>query len=136
MANEYGEYLDARSSGTQAEWSGCCVRFESDWPWPVIHVNSTHIAIGVQGVRVNDAGDLEIKHDGGPIVTMIASPDETLVTRGISVGLSRGGGTTVARFYDSKLGRQLDLSNLSDWRRVNGPWSNLWLAWLNITGRP
>lgn len=134
MADEHGEYMDARKSDTQVEWSGCCVRFDSRWGFPRLHVNSSHISVGVRSVRVNESGDMEIKHDGGPVVTMIASPDETLVAKNIQVGLSGGAGTTIARFYDGNLGRVLDLSNGRDWLRIHHPWSNLWLAWLNVTG--
>lgn len=134
MSNEYGEFMDSRDCGTQVEWAGCCVRFSSRWGYPEVHTNSTHISVGVKSVRVNEAGELQIEHDGGPIVTMIASPDETLVAKNIQVGLSRGGGTTIARFYDGNLGRILDLSNGSDWLRVHDPYANLWLAWLNVTG--
>lgn len=133
--NEYGDNMDARDSNTTTEWSGCCIRFDSRWGYPTVHANSQHISVGVKSVSISDSGNLEIKHDGGPIVTMIASPDETLVEKNIQVGLSGGGGTTVAKFYDGNLGRLLDLSNGSDWLRLYGQWSNLWLAWLNVTSR-
>ena len=135
MTNEHGKYMDSRNSGTETAWSGCCVRFDSRWGYPTVYANSQHIAVGVKGVKISDAGHLEISHEGGPIVTMFASPDETMVGKGIQVGLSGGGGKTTAKFYDATLDRYLDLSKGADWLRLYGEWSNLWLGWLQVVER-
>lgn len=134
MSDEYGDYMDSRAGAAKMEWSGCCIRFSDRWGTPAIHANSQHIAVGVKSISINSDGNLEIKHEGGPIVAMFASPDETIVGKNIQVGLSGGGGTTVAKFWDGELGRYLDLGLGRDWLRIHGAWSNLWLGWLQVTG--
>lgn len=135
MANEYGDFMGSRNSETKTAWTGGVIRFDSRWGYPRVHTNSAHISVGIKDVSINDRGELVVKHEGGPVVTMFASPDETLTTKGISVGLSGGGGLTKARFYDSRIGRQLDLSDGGDWLRIYGRYSNLWIGWLTVVAR-
>lgn len=95
----------------------------------IIHANSAHITIGVQLVRIQPDGDLEIVTDGSmtPVTTCSSDADETLAPRGISVGFSVGP-TTVARFGKEGVGK-LDLTNQAHYDMLAGPYSNLWAQW-------
>lgn len=90
-----------------------------------IHANSAHYCVGVQGVSVNcTSGALVLKvHTVGPIVSIAVSPDETLVSRGISCGASGGMGTISIYCYD-RYGRVKAYSS-----KMYGAYSNLWVGW-------
>ena len=133
MANEYGPYMDSRAS-TQPTMSGFAMRFDDPTGAPRVHANAQHISVGVRDITVTDRG-VEISHDGGPIVSMVVTPDETLIERGLKFGLSGGGGNTVLRIWDEKASRYLDLRKSADWDRVRGPYCNLWIVWLHALGR-
>lgn len=110
--------------------SGAVIRFD-----PVegiyVHANSTHYNRGIDGVSINSEGRLYIDHYDAPIVTMNCAPDETIGgERGIITGLSGGGGNTEIRFFDTRLGRNLDMGVTSDFNRVASTYSNLWCWFL------
>lgn len=87
---------------------------------------------GVKKAYVDENGNLHLDGAGGQVVSMYASPDETLVSRGVQVGLSGGANNTVATFYSSKLGRTLDLNPGTDWKQVYGTYSNLWVGFTHL----
>lgn len=110
--------------------TGGCVRFTKDGPQ--IHHNETHTSSGIRSVSIDDRGRLEVKHAApGPIITMNANADETLVARGIAFGCSGGGGTTI--IVASGKDGQLDLNDPDDYKKVAGTYSNIWLYWLHAT---
>lgn len=148
MANEYGSFQDAENPDNEWTLRGCVIRLEPgsvnsdgtfDSGGPRVHANSAHIAVGVEGVKVNSSGYLELELDGGPITAILATPDETLTARGIWCGPSGEASITKLRFYKVGTGA-LDLTDQSDWDAVAGSLSNVWLAWLTCgtrgTGQP
>lgn len=116
--------------------SGCTVRFGD--AGPVVYTNAMHYVVGCEAVSVDSQGRLVITKtdDLRPIVTMYASPDETLVARGISVGLSGGARTTIGVVYDSRAGRVLNLNAAADYARISGEYANLWVGWVNADPSP
>jgi hypothetical protein len=65
------------------------------------------------------------------VIYCVASPDETLVARGITAGCSNG--SHLVRLRLVKVGTDgqpapLDLNNEIHWDRVSGPYSNLWIS--------
>lgn len=97
-----------------------------------VHTDDKHYSKGIEAVSVDSSGRLRINHENpGPIFgQMIAQGDETITgLRGILVGPSGGGGAaTTLTLYDTKLGRDLDLNNPSDYSRVAGSYANVWFA--------
>ena len=136
MVNEHGRFMDSRTAGTPLVVSGCVVRFDSRRGYPRVHANEAHVAVGVKNVYVNDYGHLEIDHEGGPVVTLWCSPDETLVGKGLRFGASGGAGITVVKTYDERERRYLDLNVGRDWLKLHDPWANLWVGWVHAIGRP
>lgn len=135
MANTW---LRSAVPGNQILMSGAVIRFSDPDGWPSIHANGAHVGAGVESVRVNpDNGRLQVfqtikdpaRH---PIIFAFAQSDETLGGRGITVGASGGTADTEYVFFDSKLGRPLDLRNYSDRMRMQGKNSNVWLGWCHM----
>lgn len=125
----------AATTDSHASWAqdsevittGGVVRFYSDGP--AVHENAQHAASGIRSVHISDRGHLVITQTYAlPVVTVIAQSDETLVKRGISAGISGGVSDSHVAFYDSRLGRELDLTDPADYRRVVGPYANLWFS--------
>ncbi|MGB6021665.1 MAG: hypothetical protein WBG89_04985, partial [Ornithinimicrobium sp.] len=125
------EFRVERGSVCTAD-SGGVIRFSSRWGYPQVHTNASHVAVGVSRAYVNTDGNVTIENTGGPVVSIVADPDETLTERGVSVGLSGGSGETIATFYSSKLGRALDLNRGTDWKQVYGTYSNLWVGFTHV----
>lgn len=108
--------------------TGGCIRFTNDGPW--VHHNETHTSSGIRSVSIDDQGRLEVKHASpGPIITMGADADETLVARGVAFGCSGGGGTTRIQAADKN--GPLDLNDPDDYKRVSGTYANVWVRWLH-----
>lgn len=108
---------------------GGCIRLYDTGPeW---HINSHHIAVGFDTTsppQITPAGDLLVQLDpGGPVVSAIAAPDETLAARGITLGISGAVSTCTVRMSQAGYGR-LDLSEPDDYARASGANSNLWLV--------
>ncbi len=101
---------------------------------PYVHANRAHVNRGVRAVWVNrDNGHLEIEHFFAPVVTMNCPGDESIgAGRGIITGVSSGTGITQVRFFDTRIGRNLDLRSSSDYARVASTGSNLWCHWLQV----
>lgn len=136
MANEHGEGMHSSDSVEIVE-SGGCLRFDSRWGYPRVHVNSTHASVGIRSVSIDKEGNLEVIHDSpGPIVTMWADSDETMIGRQITAGCSGGGGRTKIKLYDNRDQRYLDLNVGRDWLRLHDRWSNLWVGWKHLKGNP
>ena len=130
--------------GNQTLVSGCVIRFlPEDDGRPSIHANGAHRCAGVDSVRIDRAGQVEVIQtitDPGknPILFAQCQADETLGgQRGIICGASGGTASTRFRLYDSRLGRTLDLRSSADRARVEGKNSNLWVGWFhtNWTGQ-
>lgn len=101
---------------------------------PYIHANGAHVNRGVRAVWIDpDSGHLQIEHYPAPVVTMGCPGDESIAAgRGIITGVSSGTGITQVRFYDTRIGRDLDLRSTSDYTRVASTGSNLWCHWLQV----
>ena len=96
-----------------------------------LHTNATHHSVGIESVGANADGDLYVKRfSGGAVVSLSASPDETLCARGITAGVSGGGINSVIRLYN-RAGKRLNLNNASDYAEIASPWSNLWVTYIN-----
>lgn len=131
-------YMRDAVPGSDVKFSGCVVRFSNPDGTPSIHANGAHISAGVQSVYINRHGELQVVQTvsgpaENPIIFAFCQPDETLSTRGIIAGASGGTGSTRFRFYDTKLGRQLDLTNYNDRMRMQGKNSNIWLGWVHTS---
>lgn len=149
MADEYGPYRDAIAPDIEWDLRTCVIRFEPgivngdgtfETGGPYIHANETHVSVGVVDVHVTSAGQLEVINDGGaPIGSIVCTPDESLVGRGIDLGPS--GGAPGTRFTARQEGVGiLNLTQQSDWDAIAGETCNVWLAWLTpavrSSGRP
>ena len=122
--------------GNGAVATGVCLRLYASGI--EVHTNSGHVNNAVTGFGEDGSGGspydasgrLIIKHSApGPIIAMSASPDETLVKLGVSAGLSGGSGTTVVQFV--KDGSPVDLRDSTQYASISGPYSNLWISWIN-----
>lgn len=128
-------YITAAEDGADTTVSGCVIRFSENAP--TIHANGAHRCAGVESVHITDLGSIEviqtIKDPGAnPIIFAIAQGDETWAARGLIVGASGGTADTEYYVYDSRINRQLDLSNPADYDRIQGKWSNIWLGWFHV----
>lgn len=121
-----------RPSADDPVLAGCVIRFDErsadGLTVPRVHVNEGHACVGVDAVRVDAAnGDLLIDNVvPSPIVSVLVSPDETLVGRGIDCGGSGGGGLTRIACHDDGGRVRLDSAD------VYGPASNLWVFWMAL----
>lgn len=121
------------------ETIGGCIRFYNGGPeW---HINDAHATVGFNTSTppvVEDDGDLTISilSPTKPVVALLAVPDETLTTKGITAGGSGGVGHVTIRFFDHHLGRQLNLADSDDYKRIRGQHSNLWIAVTRLVQRP
>ena len=96
-----------------------------------LHTNKTHHSVGIESVGANADGDLYVKRfSGGAVVSLSASPDETLCARGITAGVSGGGINSVIRLYN-RAGKRLNLNNASDYAEIASPTANLWVTYIN-----
>lgn len=109
------------------------VRIDSRGPY--LHENDAHALIGVESVKVNGEY-LEIKlSNSNPVASVIISPDETVGgERGIIAGGSGGVSNVKIALFDTKIGRRLNMSNSSDYRRAAGVYSNLWVTVIHYVG--
>ena len=108
--------------------TGGCIRFTNDGPQ--VHHNDTHTSSGIREVSINDQGRIEILHTSpGPIITMSANADETLVSRGIAFGCSGGVGRTL--LIAAANGKRLDLSQDDHYALLRGTAANVWVHWLH-----
>lgn len=67
-----------------------------------VHNSSGHASLGITGVTVDGNGNLVVHHDWKPgelILYARASIDLQLAERGISAGVSGGGGSSVVGLY-------------------------------------
>lgn len=109
--------------------AGGCIRFAEAGPrW---HQNPSHVTVGidVDSLRIS-GGDLwfTLRPPHLPVVAAIATADETLITRGISAGVSGGYDRCMVRFHRAGDGR-LDLG--THYRHLVGRTANLWVAVLS-----
>lgn len=84
-------------------------------------------------------GRIKVTHPRAGVCTHISvMGDESVsATRGIIVGASGGGASTELELYDTRLGRNLDLTSDSDYARVASAWSNIWFAvWQVVEDTP
>lgn len=136
FANQY--MVGARPAGNML-FSGCVIRFSDPDGWPSIHANGAHMSAGVSGVEVASNGRLRVWQTlkdpaRYPVLFAFVQTDETLSSRGIMAGASGGTGDTEYVFYDTRLGRALDLTQRSDRMRLQGKNSNAWLGWVHANG--
>ena len=111
--------------------TGCVIRFY--YAGPTIHENGAHACTGATAVYVQPNGSMRIEQTrSAPVVSVVAQADETLVRRGITAGVSGGVHVSDVTFYDDHLGRMLDLSDPADYRRLVGPYANLWISWTQV----
>ena len=136
LALAAGGFVAGHSSSFTGEatvTTGCVVRFYSSGP--ALHQNGAHACTAATGVWVRDNGVLVIDQTHtGPVVSVTAQADETLVARGVQAGVSGGVSDAHVTFYDSRLGRVLDLTDPGDYRRIAGAYSNLWFQVTQISG--
>lgn len=112
--------------------SGAVIRFDPRLG-VYVHANASHTNRGIRKVYLTTSGNLRVEHYKAPVVTMTCAADETVGgERGILVGLSGGGGLTEVRFFDTRLGRNLDLNRSTDYARIASAGSNIWCSWLQI----
>ena len=119
--------------------SGCVIRFSNPDGSPSIHANGSHRCAGVKSVGINEYGEIRVTQTvtdpaANPILFATCQADETLGgQRGIICGASGGTGETRFRLFDTRLGRQLDLTRQADRDRVQDKNANLWVGWLHTT---
>lgn len=113
--------------GTPVTVAGGCIRLDKDGPY--LHENSSHSAIGISKNVCVERDFIRVNlTKSGSVVTAMVNVDETVGgTKGIVGGASGGVGYVMIRFFDTKLGRPLDMSNSSDYNRISSSLSNIWL---------
>lgn len=132
-------YITDAVAGSDVKVSGCVIRFSNADGTPSIHANGAHRCAGVESVRIDGAGQIEVIQtvsgpSENPILFAMCQTDETLGgKRGITCGATGGTGDTSFRLYDTQLGRPLDLRYPADRDRVQGPVSNLWVGWFHTS---
>lgn len=141
---------DTPALGTQAEMQagrvpvivGGCIRLYPasplGTPRPQWHVDEGHHTVGINYANNNSNPDRPRIDESGflvfntlnrsPIISATAAMDETLSSKGILAGISNGTYLVRIRFYDTKLGRPLDLNVESDYARLAGPYNNVWVT--------
>lgn len=93
-----------------------------------LHVNSTHHSVGINSVKINSSGNLEIATENvSPIISVNVSPDETLAQKSVIAGASVGNTKTIIKF--SKNGKPLNLNKAADYKLIASDVSNLWVQW-------
>lgn len=101
---------------------------------PAFHLDDDHWESGIDTSippAIDASGFLVIyTKEKNAVISCEASPDETLVARGITAGCSNG--SHLVRFRLVKVGLDgqpapLDLNEPIHWSRVSGPYSNLWV---------
>lgn len=108
---------------------GCVLRITPGGLY--FHTNTAHYNVGCVGAWIDpELGDLRISHEyWGPVMSINVQGDETITgTRGIVAGASGGTDGTRVVFYDTALGRKLDLRNGSDYGRLASTGSNIWFS--------
>lgn len=120
---------------------GCIRLYETG---PVWHVDTDHHTVGIDPTvnpTIDGSGLLTFYTLAkNPIIGCSINPDETLVARGISAGLSNGTHLIRIRFYKDGIsgadGAPLDLNNPVHWSRVSGIYSNLWVTLIHNVEDP
>lgn len=111
---------------------GCCIRFDTKnadgtLVVPRIHEDDKHQSLGVTGLNVNTAGNLEIFTDPGAatqVVTCFTNPDETMTRAGVTCGPSGGLTETTIKF-------NLDgVPVRADDEQLHHTYANLWCFWV------
>lgn len=130
-ANTSYQFTNEQVPTTDIKISGGVIRID-----PVqgvyLHTNSSHHSVGIKSVGINpDNGYLFIeRYNGDAIVSVVATPDETLSAKGITFGPSGGGKITYLKLYNRN-GQLLDLRKQSDYDQVASSVSNVWIAYFS-----
>lgn len=129
-ASEY-QFTNEQVPTTDIKISGGVIRID-----PVqgvyLHTNNSHHSVGIESVGIDpDTGYLHIqRYKGDAIVSVVATPDETLAAKGITFGPSGGGRNTYLKLYNRN-GQLLDLRKQSDYDQVASSLSNVWIAFFS-----
>ena len=119
--------------GSKVATVGGCIRFDKDGVY--LHENATHKSIGIESIRLNQHYLNVVFTKANPVVSINVSADETISgARGIIAGGSAGGAYVNIAFYDTKIGRRLNLESASDYARIAGPVSNVWFTVTHYIG--
>lgn len=128
-------YMTDAQNGSNVKVSGCVVRLYDDGI--EIHANGAHMCAGVERVQIDRNGNIEVIQtvrgaSANPILFASCQTDETIGGRhGVMCGATGGTEDTSFALYDTKLNRKLNLNNPSDYARISGPVSNLWVGWFH-----
>lgn len=80
---------------------GACIRLGPGGP--LIHANDTHANVGITGISITSAGDLQITAGDIPVGSKVlhaaADVDESLASLNIFAGVSGGLGSSVVKLY-------------------------------------
>lgn len=116
-----------QSYGSETAVLGGCIRLDPDGIY--LHENATHASVGIKSISI-DRHFLFVEFTrSNPVVSINVSTDETIGgARGIVAGGSGGGAYVNIAFFDTRIGRRLDLSNKSDYARVASSVSNVWFT--------
>lgn len=116
---------------------GCVIRFDTlnaggTAVVPRIYEDTYHICVGVTSVSLEANGDLRIENTGGPskVVTVWATPDETLAATFRACGVSGGGTVSIVRCYLAT-GVRVNFGSIA---HVYGAGSNIWFGATNWDG--
>lgn len=118
--------------GTETIVIGGCVRIDPK-EGIYLHHNSVHAAVGVKSVSI-DREYLRMDFtNSAPVVSATVTADETVGGfYGMIVGASGGVDKVMIRFFDTKLGRRLDMSDKDDYARVASSMSNIWVNVVHV----
>lgn len=117
-----GGLIVQSANGPEVTVRGCPIRFDGTTGQPYIHTNNWHACPGVQRVYLEN-GNLVVEADfTGQIIAAVASPDETLASRGVTAGITGGGPKSTLWFAIN--GTRV---RLPDKRIYEGGWANVWV---------
>lgn len=126
-------------SGSNLLFTACIPRFTG--PKPVILDNGSHGNAGCKGIKVNEAGRLEIdlaikSPRCHPVLFSGVVQDDRMVGKnGAGVTLGTSGGTDDVELwaFDNAKGRYLDLNKKADYDRLRGASTNAWYMSIHST---
>lgn len=99
---------------------------------PVLMETADHAAVGVSEVVIYGP-HLQMKFtQKGAVVSANVTADDALTSRGILAGVYGGVRHVTVTFYDTRINRQLNLSNQSDYDRAASWESNIWVDVVHI----
>lgn len=105
----------------------CRITWDASTSAPALDRSTGNGCHGIWRVELDDHGRIRVRAINHPVIAVDVTPNGSAAARGQTVGASGGGSSTVLTFHDTRLGRNLDLSEPADAERL-GRTSAIWLT--------